>query len=177
MEKDDIVMAFFPCIRFEDQIVLWFCGNNYSQRNWSNKQKLEYDLKLHKELSEMYELLCKLFLICDEKGLKIILENPCGRHHYLNRYWSLKPAVIDNNRTERGDYLAKPTQFWFMGLEPKNNIIFEVTNNNALDIKDAINGLSKEDALNMGTENRKTARSMIHPDYANRFIREFIMEQ
>lgn len=27
----------------------------------------------------------------------------------------------------------------------------------------------------MGAKNRKVARSMIHPDYANRFIREFIL--
>lgn len=53
-DQDDVVLAFFPCIRFEDQIQLQFRGTCWSQKNWSLEQKLEYDIKLQRELSNIY---------------------------------------------------------------------------------------------------------------------------
>ena len=32
-------MAFFPCTRFEAQISLWFRGECFSQRKWSEEEK------------------------------------------------------------------------------------------------------------------------------------------
>lgn len=37
--KDDVIMAFFPCTRFEAQISLWFRGECFSQRKWSEEEK------------------------------------------------------------------------------------------------------------------------------------------
>ena len=71
-----------------------------------------------------------------------------------------------------GDYYKKPTQYWFIGLNPKNNLVFEpleqvesmppkqyITNKNPLGI------------------DKKTARSMILPQYADRFIRQYILDK
>ena len=48
------VFAFFPCTRFETQILLWFKGESYAQKKWSLKQKLDYNIKLHNELNNLY---------------------------------------------------------------------------------------------------------------------------
>ena len=177
--KDDLIIAFFPCIRFEAQILLSFRGHLYQMKNWDEKKKMQYCMKLHKELSELYELINMLFIICMDRGLKLIVENPYSDQHYLLRYWCKPPTLIDKDRRERGDYYKKPTQYWFVNIEPKYNFIFEVVRDNSIKEENAINTMSaKKFKKHTGISVSKTvARSMIHPDYANRFIREYILEE
>ena len=66
-----------------------------------------------------------------------------------------------------GDYETKPTQYWFVNCEPQNNFIFE-----GVDVKKKV----RHNDL-FGKPNYTVLRSMISPDYANRFIREFILEE
>ena len=160
--KDDLIMAFFPCTRFEDQIVMGFQGCLNQMQKWSDEQRLEYDLKLHEELHELYELVTKMALIAIRRGLKMIIENPAGNQHYLSRYWGIKPKLIDKNRLLRGDYYKKPTQFWFINDEPKNNFIFEPM-------------VCHIGMKSIENTHDKVQRSMISKDYANRFIREQII--
>lgn len=176
MTKDDLIMAFFPCVRFENQVMLWFRGQNYSQRDWSDEQKMERCINLHEELNHNYKLVNQLFITCIRKGLKLIMENPFSEEHYLRRYWCYQPAVIDRDRTERGDYFVKPTQYYFLNCKPQNNLIFETMDYNGINCYNAITKMTKEDYGHVA-KNAKTARSMIHPQYANRFIREFILEE
>lgn len=68
--KDDLVMAFFPCTRFEDQIILGFRGDMAQQKKQTDAQKLEYSKRLHQELSRMYDLICKLFLVSLRGGVE-----------------------------------------------------------------------------------------------------------
>lgn len=175
--KDDLILAFFPCVRFENQIMLNFRGQNRGMKNWSWQKKMENCMKLQNELTEMYELVNKLFIICLDRGLKLIMENPYSEEHYLRRYWCYQPAIIDRDRRDRGDYFKKPTQYWFVNCEPKNNFIFEALNYNAIECKDAIRSMKQEDYKHTEAKNKKVARSMIHPDYANRFIREYILDE
>lgn len=175
--KDDLIIAFFPCVRFENQIMLNFRGQNAVMKNWSWQKKMENCMKLQNELTEMYELVNKLFIICLDRGIKLIMENPYSEEHYLRRYWCYQPAIIDKDRRDRGDYFKKPTQYWFVNCEPKNNFIFEALNYNAIECKDAIRFMKQEDYKHTGAKNKKVARSMIHPDYANRFIREYILDE
>ena len=169
MEKDDIVFAFFPCIRFESQILLWFRGDAIQQKNQTQEEKLEKDLELHKELSENYELITKLAVICIRKGLRLIIENPYSEQHYLTKYWALKPSIIDKDRTQRGDSMTKPTQYWFLNCKAEQNIIFE-----PLDYVEHLNMI--RDTWGTSAE-AKAKRSLIQPQYARRFIREFILDQ
>lgn len=167
IRKDDLIMAFFPCTYFESQSQLWFAGNNYAQARWSIKDKCELDIKRHKALNEMYELLNKLVIICCERGIPIVIENPYMQPHYLTTYWCVKPKIIDMDRTENGDYYKKPTQYFFINLEPKNNLVFEaLTYVEPLKITE----IKKKDGLSV-----KTQRSMIHPQYASRFIRQYLI--
>lgn len=177
IKENDLIMAFFPCIRFENQVMLFFRGQANQMKDWTITQKMEHDMKLQDELTEMYKLVNMLFIICIRKGLKLIVENPYSEEHYLRRYWCLPASLIDRDRRQRGDYYKKPTQYWFVNCEPQKNFIFEVQNYNAMACKDAIRMMSKKDLEAHGiTVDKKTARSMIHPDYANRFIREQILE-
>ena len=123
--KKDTILAFFPCIRFEDQIQLHFRGTAFQQKNWTDEQKLEYDLKLHKELEAMYETITKLAIVCIRKNIPLIIENPYSSTHYLVKYWSIKAKIIDKDRTFRGDYFKKPTQYWFINCKPRYNMILE----------------------------------------------------
>ena len=42
ISTDDVILAFFPCVRFENQIMLAFRGQLDQLKNWSMKQKMQY---------------------------------------------------------------------------------------------------------------------------------------
>ena len=159
----DLILAFFPCIRFEDQIQMHFRGTAFQMRKYTDEQKLENDLKLHKELSELYELITKLAIVCIRRKIQLIIENPYSSTHYLVKYWAIQAKVIDLDRTIRGDFYKKPTQYWFINCEPRNNIILEAQ--------------IWRETKTINNIRNKTERSLISKEYANRFIREFIIEE
>ena len=68
-ERGDIVFAFFPCTKFEDQALLCFRGDLAQMSAYSDAQKLEYDLKQHNELHRNYSIITKLVLICIRGGV------------------------------------------------------------------------------------------------------------
>lgn len=172
-----MILAFFPCVRFENQVMLWFRGQNYAQRKWTLERKLQYDMKLMDELRDLYHIVNTLFLVCIQKGLRLVMENPYSEEHFLRRYWCYLPAIIDRDRRQDGDYYKKPTQYWFLNIEPKNNLLFEAVPDNAIGTKDTIKTMSKEQYGKTGAKTAKVARSMIHPQYANRFIRKYLIEE
>lgn len=67
--KEDMILAFFPCIRFEEQIQLHYRGTSSQQKNWSQEKNLQYNLKLHKELHELYNLITKMAIVCIKKKI------------------------------------------------------------------------------------------------------------
>lgn len=165
IDKDDIIMAFFPCTRFESRIVLGFRGEQHQQKNKSDREKLEYAMMLHKELHTNYETISQMVCVCLDRGLKMIIENPYTQPHYLTNYWCIKPKLIDKNRRLDGDYMEKPTQFFFINCEPKENLVFE-----------PIEYVPKKRIDYIQGKNRARERSEIHPQYASRFIRKYIID-
>ena len=159
--------------------MLFFRGQAKQMKKWTLTQKMENCMKLQGELTEMYELVNKLFIICIRKGLRLIMENPYSEEHYLRRYWCIPATLIDRDRRQRGDYYKKSTQYWFMNCKPCNNFIFEAQTINAVPLKDANRKMSAgKFKKHTGIDcTQSVARSMIHPDYANRFIREFILDE
>lgn len=170
MTPDDLVLAFFPCIRFETKIMLYFKGKATGQKNWDLEKKLNYSMKLHSELHENYMLLSELVIICLRKNIPLVIENPFGNPNYLDMYWPVKPSIVDRDRRKNGDYQHKPTQYFFINTEPKQNI---------LDDPMPVNTTYRTVA-NTSNENgvkREVIRSMISPVYANRFIRTHLIEE
>lgn len=167
--SNDLVIAFFPCIRFEDQILLSFRGDQWQDKNLSTEFKLERDLRLMDELRDLYHLVTKLDLVCIRKNLKLILENPYSAQHFLRNYWALKPTIIDKNRAAHGDYFKKPTQYFFVNCEPKNELKPFIEYPKA---KHSIEFITSK-SLDL---DRQVARSMIHPDYARWFIEHYLID-
>lgn len=175
ISKDDIVLAFFPCTRFEDQVLLAFRGDNYGNKS-SDIEKLNRSMGLHDELHRNYILISELALIAIKRQIRLVIENPYSDQHYLKRYWCLTPSLIDKDRRDDGDYFRKPTQYYFLNFKPKQRFLLEAIPYNAIEAKMPIRLMSKDTVEKVGAKDRQTARSMIHPDYANRFIRKYLID-
>ena len=165
--QDDVIFAFFPCTRFESRIMLRFRGEQYQQKNESDREKLNTSMQLHQELHDNYELISKMVCICLDRDLKMVIENPYMQPHYLTNYWCIKPKIIDKNRRENGDYMEKPTQYFFINFEPKQNLL----------VFEPITWVEKRKCDYIGGKDRAKIRSEIHPQYANRFIRQYILDE
>ena len=100
----------------------------------------------------------------------MIVENPYTQPHYLTAYFPVRPKVIDKDRRENGDYYAKPTQYWFVNCEPEDNLVFEVLEYAPTCI------VMKADEMDVDAD-RKAKRSLMHPQYARRFIKQYITEE
>lgn len=166
ISKDDLILAFFPCTRFETKIIMRMRGDSFGQNKWSKERSLEYSMKLHDEMNWMYQMISKMCILCIRKGLKLVIENPKSIPHHLTDYWCLKPDIVDKDRRENGDYYKKPTQYWFINCKPKSNLVFEPIEYVETKRIDYING-----------KDRKTQRSLIHPQYASRFIRQYLIDE
>lgn len=163
MTKDDLIIAFFPCTRFETRIIMCMKCDGSEQRKWNDEKKLEYSMKLHHEMDYMFQMISKLCVLCLKKGLRLVIENPKSCPHHLTDYWCLKPSIIDKDRTKNGDWYKKPTQYWFLNFEPKQNLVFEP--------------LDYVETKRINDIRNTTERSMIHPQYANRFIRQYLIDE
>lgn len=163
MSKDDIIMAFFPCIRFSCQSILSSTCQCRGMKKWDDIKKLEYSMKIQNETNKLYQLVTKLIIVCLRGGLRVIIENPYSTQHYLVRYFPLKSSVIDYNRRENGDFYEKPTQYWFINLKPQFNLLFEP--------------IMQTEYKRVSHAKNKVERSMISSEYANRFIRTYILEK
>lgn len=161
IQKDDLIMAFFPCVRFTRRMIFNFTRSGAGNHKFNDIEKLEQNIWYFDEMNYLYSLISKLVIVCLRKELKLIIENPYHPDHILSQFWHLKPKVIDMNRTQRGDDFKKPTQYWFINCEPKNNFVAEAY---------FVGG-----GKTIEHTHNKVERSLINPNYANRFIKEFII--
>lgn len=168
IKKEDLIFAFFPCIYFCEANMMFFCGTNlnYSKRGMTKIDIIEEIISRDNKRSHYYQLLLKLFHICERRQLRLIVENPYNAHHYLRFNFPYKPAVIDMNRRLRGDFVKKPTQYFFLNCKPAGKVSLQL------------------DKIQQFTRNRHSAkssglcssdRSMISDDYAHNFICDHIL--
>lgn len=160
IEKDDICFAFFPCTYFSHQNYLVFSCNWAGIKEKTQKGKLEYVMQREKERALYFELFCKFYQVLLRKKIKCVIENPYHIGHYLTKWFPIKPSIIDKDRRKRGDKFIKPTQFWFVNIEPKQNI--ELRPQYLLKSEMVVDYNTKE-------------RSEITSEYARNFIKEFIL--
>lgn len=185
MTKDDLIIAFFPCIKFCQM-------SDYNQRStyerWTKegmeKNKIWEHLK--KESDEryfFYQICLKMHAVIDNRNLRLIMENPWSIFNYTNYHWFLKPALIDYDRSLRGDYFKKPTAYWYLNCEPTNGESYQKTPKDQMKIQSGGSGGSKQAKLHKEREAKGSnkvglcseERSMISPDYARNFICDFIL--
>jgi hypothetical protein len=107
-----------------------------------------------------------MFSIVEQRGLRLIFENPWSMQTFLKSNFIVPPTIVDNDRTLRGDNFKKPTAYWFWGCEPTYGKSYQPKKQvkRIVDCKhERGGGLCSEE------------RSMIHPDYARNFICDFIL--
>ena len=166
INNDDLIVAFFPCIYFSalsQMCFFWGCTN---YRKKTTRQKTEKILQRTKNREKFYSLAVKMLTVAEERGLRLIMENPWGEQTYLKANFVKAPDLVDMNRTRRGDYFVKPTAFWYINCTPTFGYSFQksdiyLTHDTTKGSKQA--GLCSEE------------RSMISPDYARNFICDFII--
>ena len=180
VSSDDLLFAFFPCIRFENQIMLSFRGQAFQYQNYSIREKMVIDMELMESLNHYYQILNKLCIVCIDRHFKLIIENPFSKEHFLYRYWCLPASIVDMDRRASGDYFKKPTQFWFININPQCNFVPEAIEYNAIVANDFCgDGYRDRKSIDFkitGANSIRVGRSMISSAYANRFIKQYILE-
>ena len=162
INESDLVFAFFPCTYFSDQSQLLSRGDNFGQKSWSEKQKLEYSMKQANKRSMFFNYLCKLCIIAIDRGFKLIIENPYGKINFLKWYFPIKPEIIITDRRCYGDYFKKPTQFFFVNCVPEFKLFQEG---------------DKTKFVTKRIENKRGIdRSLLSPAFAENFCKQFIFD-
>lgn len=165
MSTNDLLLAFFPCTYFCNSNTMIFQGNARQVRNHTPGDRLQYLLKRAEDRQLFWKRLMQLCYIAEERHLRLIIENPFSVDGYLWYNFPYKPAIIDYDRTLRGDYMVKPTQYFFIGCEPTS--LQSIQRNKR---KRYLQELPKVSNTIEGA-----ARSMISPDYARNFINDCIL--
>lgn len=165
--KDDLIMAFFPCIYFESMQANYYqmrCKNLYCK---DKKEQYKIVIDRVKRREQYYILLYKFFGVCEFKGFRMILENPSTQPHYLLHPANFIPyTFIDKDRRRRGDCFKKPTAFWFVNCIPCHGESYQKP-------KEIKNIMKTKSGVELGICSEE--RSMISPDYARNFICDFII--
>lgn len=162
----DLIMAFFPCIYFSCLSQMGIGWNCHNYINLSTKEKTEAILTRSANRERFFRLLTMMFSIVEQRGLRMIFENPWSMQHFLKSNFIVPPSIVDNDRTLRGDTFKKPTAYWFWGCNPTNGKSYQKKKQvkKIVDCKhDRGGGICSEE------------RSMISPDYARNFICDFIL--
>ena len=162
----DLIMAFFPCIYFSclSQMDLSWNAKNY--RKMSGRSATEHILERVHNRELYFTRLIKMCQVVRERDLRLIFENPYSLQTFLKSGFILPPAVIDNDRTLRGDCFTKPTAYWYINCTPSYGLSLQQpkeTKRLMWEKQNPIAGQCSEE------------RSMISPDYARNFICDFIL--
>ena len=198
---DDLIMAFFPCIKFcsvmenaqhEDLYDAAsrkskdFGTPDYYKRKWAVLRNYS------QERFYFYDIALKMTAVVQIKGLRMIVENPWHPVNFTNHFWFARTSLIDKDRTRRGDYFRKPTAYWFIGCTPTHGETYQPTpkdrvktitsGSGALRTKKKMKQFMEKDDLDAKYVDHTNQsglcdedRSMISPDYARNFICDFVI--
>ena len=167
ISKDDLILAFFPCIYFETLQQTYYSLESTNYRAKTTCEKIELTIERIKERTKFHILLYKLVWVCEKLGIRLIIENPATEPNYLTTGQNFpRPTIIDRNRMLRGDYYVKPTSYWFFNCSPTVGRSFQKDKQ-----KRSIMHSKGSHAKGLCT----IERSMISKDYARNFIHDFIL--
>ena len=166
ISRDDLVIAFYPCIYFCAMSQVAFSLTHRNYRKLDFQERIKKVLERSKHRSEFYDRLIKFIAVCEKRKIRLIIENPWNEQTYLKANFLKRPDIVDNNRMTRGDYFVKPTAYWFWNCKPT----FGNTYQNDKEKKIIMKARSSGEAGLCSKD-----RSMISPDYARNFICDFIL--
>lgn len=165
--KDDLIMAFFPCIYFCQMSQYMQSLNSVNYRSLTEAQAIDKIIERQMKRNEYLVMLTKFVGVCLRRNLRMIFENPITGS-FLNNYFLKPPTIKDNNRMMRGDYYVKPTGYWYWNCEPTCGRSIQHDKKQKL-IDQAESRWTQTAGL------CSEERSMISPDYARNFICDFIL--
>lgn len=165
ISKDDLIMAFFPCVYFSDMSQILHTWGAYPK--YDCKKATDIILNRSNNRHRFYQLCIKMLAIAKTRGLRMIMENPWGTQSFLRNDFVTPPAIVDRDRSLRGDYFSKPTAYWYINCEPTIGLTIQKLHKPRR---------VKKDARPSGKAGQcSEERSMISPDYARNFICDFIL--
>lgn len=165
ISKDDLIVAFFPCVYFSDMSQILHTWGAYPK--YDCKKATDIILNRSNNRHRFYQLCIKMLAIAKTRGLRMIMENPWGTQSFLRNDFVTPPAIIDRDRSLRGDYFSKPTAYWYINCEPTIGLTIQKLHKPKR---------VKKDAKPSGKAGQcSEERSMISPDYARNFICDFIL--
>lgn len=167
ISKDDLIIAFFPCIYFETIQQLYFALSKNELQKRPKTFQIDYVINRLEQRTKLHKLLYKLVHIIFSKKIRLVVENPATTPNYLITGQNFPtPTIIDKNRMLRGDYFKKPTAYWYFNCDATYGESFQYDKKQKI-IQDCER--SNGDGL------CSCERSMISPDYARNFICDFIL--
>ena len=196
-QDGDLIMAFFPCIKFcsvmeQIQHEDFYDQSQKRKKNFGTYEYYQQKWRVLRNYSQerflFYDLALKLTAVVQIKGLRMIMENPWHPTNFTNHFWFARVSLIDKNRTLRGDYFRKPTGYWYTNCKPTFGESYQPTPKEKIRTITAGSGALKTQRKMKGTiyesrfiDHKSQAglcdeeRSMISPDYARNFICDFIL--
>ena len=117
--KDDLIIAFFPCIYFcaMSQMAMYWTYVNYRKK--TTKEATDLILERSHNRETFFRLAVKMLAVAKMRGLRLVMENPWSEQTFLKWNFVMPPQVIDMDRTRRGDHFKKPTAYFFVNCEPE----------------------------------------------------------
>jgi hypothetical protein len=164
--KDDLILAFFPCIFFCESNTINFRLDAHNYRKMDIRGKTEQIIKRSESRDYFFQLATKMVCVVIERDLRMIIENPYQAQSYMCNNFIFPPTIIDKDRTLRGDYFKKPTGYWYV------NCINSFGKSIQQDKERKVIRKCKS-APSQGLCSEE--RSLISSDYARNFICDFII--
>ncbi len=166
--KDDLILAFFPCIYFcclSQMSFNWRCTN---YKKLGVKEKSDAIIERSKHREEFFRLAVQMVTIAEVRKLRLVMENPWSEQTFLKNGNFVKPPnVVDTDRSRRGDFQIKPTAYWFFSCKNETGFTYQPYKGK----------IKKHDEMKQSPKAGfcSEERSMISPDYARNFICDFIL--
>lgn len=172
IKPSDLIMAFFPCIYFCEANTRMFRFEDSIHCKHTHARAVADMIERSRERQRFWELCIKLFCVADTRGLQLVCENPYSKIHFLVQYFPYRAAIIDWNRSLRGDKFVKPTQYFFINREPTKGL-------KSLQPRKPIPVNSLDDRTRAKRKSKiklcSEKKSEITSDYARNFICDFIL--
>ena len=145
--KDDLVMAFFPCIYFCEGSQLGFSFEYWNYRKKNVMERASEIIKRSHKREKFYTMFIKMYAICRTKKIRMIIENPWSGPTYL-----------------KANFI--PPTYWFISCKPTYGSSIQKN-------KKQKKICSTKGSKTAGICSKE--RSMISSDYARNFICDFIL--